>query len=46
MTTNEKSLVITIGLLLISLILLVLSHADKIDGQETLRKVVLNQVRC
>lgn len=46
MTTNEKCIVITIGLLLIALILLVLSHADKIDGQEKLREVVRNGARC
>lgn len=46
MTTNEKCIVITIGLLLVALIVIVLQNAEKIDGQDKLREVVRNGARC
>ena len=46
MTTNEKCIVITIFLAIITAIVLVHTYADKIDGQDKLLEVVRNGARC
>ena len=46
MTTNEKCILITIFLAILAAIIFTLTYSDEIDGNEKLRTVIKEQVRC